>query len=350
MGYLKNMKKGNLFVGAMLIMAMAAAGCSSQKNVPESEEVVEELPEATENWNKEIEEVKEEVKEVVQEAEAGEEADKVAEDNTNVDAASTGDVVSICDEDTQFDYDKDYYAEIVAAVDNAVRQAGSLEEEFAAMDDIHEVITKRRDPDQTQYEMNVASKWYYQVWQAELANLLVRTCDAVDEDTKTRLETEQKNWDAMLGYAATQFNGPSEEGGSIYPILYNGYMEDATKRRCYYLASILAEASGSSYSYPEKEFLGSYIDDEGTGEVYSILAVRSGWESDCEAAITLYRLGDLKGPVTEEADGTLKFTSEDGLVTGIITCSNAGATFEVTEADATSIVAAGDKFEFPIVY
>ena len=103
------MKKRNLFVGAMLIMTMAAAGCSSQKNAPEPEEVVEELPEATETWNKEIEEVKEEVEEeVVQEAEAGEEADKVAEDNTNVDAASTGDVVSICDEDTQFDYDKDY--------------------------------------------------------------------------------------------------------------------------------------------------------------------------------------------------------------------------------------------------
>ena len=268
-----------------------------------------------------------------------------------VDTASLDDgSVSICDETTELDYSKDYTDEIKVAVERAVAESASFEDEFNKMSEIQDHITARRSQDQTQVEMNMASFLYFQLWDAELNNLWSRFSETVDEQTKERVLSDQRNWNAMKEEAALEALGPSSEGGSIYPMLYNGYMEESTKVRCYVLAKEIAAAKGESYTMPSKAPTGSYIDNQETSSVYSSLSVTEGWESGYDVKVSLYRVGEIEGSATEEGDGTLSFISYDDTVKGIIHYGWDGATFEVTEAGDGSIVSAGETFDFTFVF
>lgn len=258
--------------------------------------------------------------------------------------------VSICDETTELDYDKDYDDEIRVAVERAVAESNSFSEEFSKMDEIQDHITSRRSQDQTQYEMNVASMYYYKVWDAELNNLWGRFAETVDEKTKGKYLNDQRNWISMKDEAILQALGPREEGGTIYPMSENTLLEESTKRRCYYLAKELAKVTGDSFEMPEKKPGGSYIDNQGTGSIYGSLSITAGWESGYVAKISMYRVGELEGNVEENGQGVLSFTSYDDAVKGTITYSWEGAKFEVTEVSGDSIVSVGDTFEFPFVF
>ena len=109
--------------------------------------------------------------------------------------------VSILDETTELDYNKDYDEEIKVAVERAVASATSFEDEFNQMGLIQDHITQRRSQDQSQAEMNMASYFYFQVWDAELNNLWDRFSQAVDENTKARLLEEQRAWNALKLWA-----------------------------------------------------------------------------------------------------------------------------------------------------
>ena len=271
--------------------------------------------------------------------------------NANTSPASTNDGrTSICDETTEFDYSQDYTEEITVAVERAVASATSFDDEFKKMDEIHEHITSRRGDSENQAEMNVASFYYFQVWDAELNNLWNRFSETVDEQTKERVLADQRNWNAMKEEAALEALGPQDEGGSIYPLLYNSFMEESTKVRCYFLAKEIAAANGSSFTMPKKAITGSYIDNQGTDSVYSSLSVTESWESGYIAKVSLYRVGELEGTAEEAGDGTLTFTSYDEIVKGTIHYGWDGATFEVTEVMGDSSLSAGDTFEFPLVF
>ncbi len=257
--------------------------------------------------------------------------------------------LSICDETTELDYSKDYTEEIKVAVERAVAGAASFDDEFKKMGEIREHINSRRSDDQTQLEMNVASFYFFQVWDAELNNLWNRFSDSADAKTKERVLADQRNWNAMKEEAALEALGPQEEGGSIYPLLYNSFMEESTKVRCYFLAKEIATAKGESFSMPKKPITGSYIDNEGTDSIYSALSIVESWESGYNAKISLYRIGQFEGSADENGDGTLNFTSYDEAVKGTIRYGWDGAVFEVTEANG-AIVNAGDVFEFPLVF
>ena len=84
--------------------------------------------------------------------------------------------------------------------------------------------------------------------------------------------------------------GSSEESGSIYPLLQNSFLEEITRNRAYVLANELAKIKGESFVMPEKSAkYGLFVDDQGTGSVYSSLNTRQGWEGDDEAVISIYR-------------------------------------------------------------
>ena len=258
--------------------------------------------------------------------------------------------VSICDETTTLDYSKDYTDEIRVAVERAVSEATSFEDEFDKMGKIQDHITSRRDQDSTQVEMNMAASLYFQVWDAELNSLWNRFSESADAQTKERVLEDQRHWNAMKQDAALEALGPQDQGGSIYPLLYDSFMEESTKGRCYELAKEIAAAKGTNFAMPEKQVQGVYVDNEGTDSIYSSLSVTESMESGYNAEVSLYRTGEITGTVTENGAGTFVFVSDDESIKADVTYGWDGATFEVTEAGEGAIVNAGDKFEFPLVF
>ncbi len=277
-------------------------------------------------------------------------SDTQSGDNTENSSTSTDGGVSICDETTTLDYSKDYTDEIRVAVERAALEATSFEDEFDRMGKIQDHITSRRDQDSTQVEMNMAASLYFQVWDAELNSLWNRFSEAVDADTKDRVLAEQRRWNAMKQDAALEGLGPQDQGGSIYPLLYDSFMEESTKGRCYLLAKEIAAAKGTGFVMPEKQVQGVYVDNEGTDSIYSALSVTESMESGYNVKVSLYRTGEITGTVTENGAGTFVFVSDDESVKADVTYDWSGATFEVTKAGEGSIVNAGDKFEFPLVF
>lgn len=56
---------------------------------------------------------------------------------------------------------------------------------------------------------------------------------------------------------------------------------------------------GEAFSMPElSEKYGLLVDNQGTGDVYSFLITRQGWEGDDEAIISVYRQGETEGTFT----------------------------------------------------
>lgn len=258
--------------------------------------------------------------------------------------------VSICDETTELDYSKDYTDEIKVAVERAVTESDSFDEEFAKIKEIEDSITARRSDSESQSAMNMAAGYYFQVWDCELNNLWSRFSEQADSETKERVLADQRNWNDMKEEAALEALGPREQGGSIYPVLYLDFMENSTKTRCYAIAKELSKINGSAFTMPEKTFDGMYVDNQGTGSIYGSLVITSGWESGFDAKISMYRIGELEGSVEENGQGGLSFVSFDDNVKGTITYGWDGATFEVTEAGEGAIVSAGEVFEFPFVF
>ena len=49
----------------------------------------------------------------------------------------------------------------------------------------------------TQIEMNLSSRWFFDIWDTELNNLWSRFSDLADPQTKEKILAEQRNWIAM---------------------------------------------------------------------------------------------------------------------------------------------------------
>ncbi|WP_022769929.1 lysozyme inhibitor LprI family protein [Butyrivibrio sp. NC2007] len=258
--------------------------------------------------------------------------------------------LSICDETSELDYSYDYDSEIKFAVQNAIVESSSYEEEFKKIDAIREHITSRRKDSENQVEMNMVASYFFKVWDDELNDLWGRFSDGVDEQTKEKVLANQRNWNSMKESAVLEALGPAEEGGSIYPVLYYDLLENSTKTRCYFIAKEFAAFKGVDYTMPAKEVTGMYIDNQGTGEIYGSLYISEGWESGYNCKISIYRIGELEGSVEEAGDGKLSFVSYDDNVKGTITYGWDGAAFEVTEVNGDAIVSVGDVYEFPFVF
>jgi len=255
-------------------------------------------------------------------------------------------------ETIEINFAYDYTEDIKADVDYIVSDSTSLQEELTLMEKIIEKYTPLSESAQTQVEMNAASKWFFVIWDTELNNLWSRFSNSADQGAKERVLAEQRNWITMKEEVTMTAIGSSEQSGSIYPLLENTFLEEITKNRAYILANELAEINGESFDLPEKsEHYGVYVDNQGTGSVYSSLVIRQGMEGNDEAVISLYRLGETSGSFADNGNSEIAFTSYDESVKGIIKIDGwNGASFKVTETAAESIFTVGGEFEFPFVF
>lgn len=255
-------------------------------------------------------------------------------------------------DEIEIDYNYDYSADIKADVDYVVSGSANLQAELKNIEKIIQKYTPLATSAQAQLEMNLASKWFLVIWDTELNSLWSRFSDSADQQTKDALLAQQRNWIAMKEEVTLLSLGSREENGSMYPLLQNSFLEEITKNRAYVLANELAKITGESFVFPERsEKYGLFVDNQGTGSVYSSLLTRQGWESDEEAIISLYRQGTLEGTFVDNGDGELAFTSDDESVKGIIKIGGwEGASFHVTEISGESPFSAGEEFQFPFSF
>lgn len=256
-------------------------------------------------------------------------------------------------EDTiEIDFAYDYTEDIKADVNLVVAESSSLQEELKNIDKIIEKYNVLAYSATAQMEMNMASKWFYVIWDTELNNLWSRFSDLADQDTKEKVLEEQRNWIAMKEEVTLMSLGTHEENGSMYPLLVNSLWEEKTRNRAYVIANELAKLEGEPFTMPETSTkYGLFVDNQGTGSVYSSLITRQGWEGEDEAIISIYRTGALEGTFIDNGNGQLAFTSYDGNIKGIIQINGwDGATFEIIETMEEGIFSVGEKFEFPFVF
>lgn len=252
----------------------------------------------------------------------------------------------------EMDFSYDYSEDIKADVDYVVSGSSSLQKELENIEKIIQKYTPLAEAAQTQGEMNISSRWFFVIWDTELNNLWSRFSNSADQQTKEKILAEQRNWIAMKEEVTLLSLGTSEENGSIYPLLQNSFLEEITKNRAYVLANELAKIKGESFVMPEiSAKYGLFVDNQGTGNVYSFLNTRQGWEGDDEAIISIYRQGETEGTFVDNGNGELAFTSDDGYVKGTIKINGwDGASFEVTETSGEAVFSVGEKVEFPFAF
>lgn len=278
-----------------------------------------------------------------------ENSETTSEEFTN----SNGEEVVIGLKDTiKIDFTYDYTEDIKADVTYVVSNSSSLQEELKNINTITQKYTLLAESAQTQGEMNVASQWLYVIWDTELNNLWSRFSDLAEQDTKEKVLKEQRNWIAMKEEITLMSLGSQEENGSMYPMLVNSLWEEYTKNRAYFIANKLAEIKGETFAMPEASTkYGLFVDNQGTGSVYSSLITRQSWEGEDEAIISVYRQGEIEGNFIDNGNGNLDFTSDDGSLKGTIQINGwDGATFEVTETIGEVPFSVGEKFDFPVAF
>lgn len=255
-------------------------------------------------------------------------------------------------EELEIDYSYDYSEDIKADVDYVVSNSPTLQEELVNIEKIIEKYTPLAEEAQTQGEMNVSSQWLFVIWDSELNDLWDRFSSLADQQTKEAILAEQRNWISMKEEVILESIGSSEENGSMYPLLQNSFLEEITKNRAYVLANELAKIEGESFVMPEKsEKYGLFVDNQGTGSVYSSLITRQNWEGKDEAVISIYRQGEITGTFTDNGNGELFFTSDDGTVKGTIKIDGwDGASFKVTETAGENAFSVGEETKFPFAF
>ncbi len=317
---------------------LGAAGCGkteTEVQEPETEQAVQE-PE-TEQMIQEPETEQS----ITEPEDEPAQTDPVSEDSNDMEWA----------DQLEVDFTYDYSEDIKADVDRAAAESATLQEELENMEKVIQKYTPLSQAARSQMEMNISSGWFFTIWDTELNSLWSRFSNSADPQTKEKFLTEQRNWIDMKEEAILLKLGPREEHGSIYPLLEHTLLEIFTKNRAYVLANELAKVEGESFVMPEK-YGGLFVDNQGTGTVYSSLNMRGQGESeDGEAVISIYRLGETEGSFVDNGNGELDFTSYDGNVKGIIQINGwDGAGFTVTETSEESPFSVGEEYQFPFAF
>lgn len=279
------------------------------------------------------------------------EIENPTEEEQSISTSSEKDEFQLSDE-LKIDFTYDYSEDIKADVDNVVLNSTSLQEELTNIDKITQKYTPLAEAAQTQGEMNIAAQWLYTIWNAELNNLWSRFSNSADRQTKENLLVDQRNWINMKEEITLLSIGSREENGSMYLLLESSFLEEITEKRAYVLARELAKIKGEDFVMPEVSTkYGTFVDNQGTGDIYSSLITRQNWKDEDEAVISIYRQGETEGSFVDHGNGELFFTSKDGSVKGTIKIDGwDGASFKVTEISGDSHFAVGEEFEFPFAF
>ncbi len=276
--------------------------------------------------------------------------DTGADADAGADAETDTEIES--DDDQKIDFSYDYTEDIKKEVEAVASGADSLQAELEGIEKLAQNYEAFLQEAMTQDEINVSSKWLLAVWDTELNNLWSRFSDSADQQTKETVLAEQRNWISMKEEVTLLSIGISEENGSMYTFMQNSFLEEITRNRAYILANELAKLTGEAFTMPERSTeSGVYVDNQGTDSVYSSLIIRQNQEEEEEAVISIYRLGEIEGTFTDNGNGELAFTANDGTVKGTIQMNGwDGASFTITEASNESIFPVGEEFEFPFVF
>lgn len=359
----KNMKLRNIIIGSLLVSAAALSGCGTTAGstaVPDStqQEIREEktvnITVAAENTERG--ESSGEGGNIGTDKDTGDKTESSGADSESEELTASKEATGVNSSDIWNSKDRDmifshdFTEDIKKDVAEVSANAATLQEELSAVEKVTEKYDEIFKIGEAQLELNMASGYIYMIWDEELNSLWKRFSDSADASTKERVLKDERNWIAMKEEVLIENIGPREDGGSMYPMLENAFLENITRNRCAILASELAKIKGESFTMPERGIYGTYVDNQGTGDVYSSLILRQGWENDDEAIISIYRVGETSGTFTDKGNGELSYESGDGTVKGIIRLNGwKGASFEVTEAK-DSIITAGDKFDFGFAF
>ncbi|WP_049945802.1 lysozyme inhibitor LprI family protein [Butyrivibrio sp. LC3010] len=281
--------------------------------------------------------------------EASDDTDQAETDAADTDTQSDDAVVYsnpiadsfVLSDDLSHDYDK----EIKDAVTEISSSASTVQDELNGIEALERRFNELTEKAETQVEINQTAKHSFDIWDSEINNLWSRVNKLLDAASKDNLLQEQRKWISVKDKIVPEALGPREEGGSIYPMLELSLFKDITKRRCYYLATIIADKNGEAFTLPKRSITGAYVDDQDTDDIYSSLIITESMESGYNATISIYRTATVEGTVTKEGSDLI-FTSYDESVKGIIRYGWSGASLEITEAGADSVLKKGDVYEF----
>ena len=331
-------RKVIVWIAILGLLGMAGCGKAGQV-IKESENVpVQTESDATESPESETPDSSDSVSDTIVE----EQSDSAGRENNDIEL----------NDKLEMDFTYDYSEDIKADVDHVVSGSASLQEELENIERVIQKYTPLAEAAQTQGEMNVSSRWFFVIWDTELNNLWGRFSNSADQQTKENILAEQRNWINMKEEVTLMSIGSSEENGSIYPLLVNSFQEEITRNRAYVLANELAKVKGESFVMPDKSAkYGLFVDNQGTGSVYSSLIAQQGQSGDDEAIISIYRLGEIEGTFVDNGNGELAFISDDESVKGIIKINGwDGASFTVTETSGESVVSVGEEVTFPFAF
>ena len=331
-------RKVIVWIAILGLLGMAGCGKAGQV-IKESENVpVQTESDTTESPESETPDSSDSVSDTIVE----EQSDSTGRENNDIEL----------NDKLEMDFTYDYSEDIKADVDHVVSGSASLQEELENIEKVIQKYTPLAEAAQTQGEMNVSSKWFFVIWDTELNNLWSRFSNSADQQTKEIILAEQRNWINMKEEVTLMSIGSSEENGSIYPLLMNSFQEEITRNRAYVLANELAKIKGESFVMPDKSSkYGLFVDNQGTGSVYSSLIAWQGLSGDDEAIISIYRLGEIEGTFVDNGNGELAFISYDESVKGIIKINGwDGASFTVTETSGESVFSVGEEVTFPFVF
>lgn len=267
-------------------------------------------------------------------------------------------------------------------------EAADMDKELAQVEEQAKKQMEKLQSAVTQMDMNEASDELYQLWDQELNDIWKRLKGTLSEAEMSELTERQREWIAFKEEAG-KAAGSECEGGSIQGMIIAQKKAELTRERVYELADgyfgsqaspdalsnqdgsdVLSNQAGSGVLSNQAEgmsqgekpalegdsqgtgdggqdrFSGSYVDTQGTEDIYSSLLLTSQGNGAYEAEIGLYRLTTLEGTAKAEGD-TLTFTGQEPKVKGNIRFQDGGAVFTITESEF-EYIHPGDVFQFPV--
>lgn len=240
------------------------------------------------------------------------------------------------DDTATLDAFTDYTDVINNQVEESASSAASISDEMKGTEEIVSFYDSLPQQASTQMEMNQLSQWSQAVWNAQLNKLWSRMSDQLGAETKEKVLSDLRKWNANKENIIKDTIGPAEEGGSMYPMLYYEVMREMTRKKAYQLANVYAKYRGEQFRMPECPAYGGYVNYMDTDTIYDSLILRESMEGGLDATISLYRLTALHGSVTKSGD-TLHYQDYDCDLTGTISYGWDGATFTIDTSDRNDI-------------
>ncbi|WP_026511669.1 lysozyme inhibitor LprI family protein [Butyrivibrio sp. LC3010] len=128
---------------------------------------------------------------------------------------------------------------------------GTVQSEIAMTEAKHQEYENLDWGAMPQVELNITTGEMYDLWDKELNSIWNNLMEEVAPEKKEELLSDQRAW-INRKEAAVKAAGKEAEGGSLQPQLENGMAWSYTRKRVYYLASVLANVRGEDFVIPSE--------------------------------------------------------------------------------------------------